>query len=201
MNDVIGHVAYDVSEEGAFSVKPYSKKMARLMDEVRPLVIPRVIIPSPLSISQHQNCSDSEISCVGHTSHPEMQSSFVSVSPLSITGKKSRVWNIRSGSKVFLLHVPTLKPNQFVLAQDRPELLKLISGAKKYDRDHNYPCIFTHKSHIPYFHLLNWYNIYSKLPSCETFEVAFRDYEVQFCVRVIMVILGCSLRSHFSLRY
>ena len=34
MNDVIGHLSYDINEENEFAVKPYSKKMARIIDEV-----------------------------------------------------------------------------------------------------------------------------------------------------------------------
>ena len=34
MNDIIGPVSYDVSEENEFAVKPYSKKTARIIDEV-----------------------------------------------------------------------------------------------------------------------------------------------------------------------
>ena len=34
MNDIIGPVSYDVNEENEFAVKPYSKKTARIIDEV-----------------------------------------------------------------------------------------------------------------------------------------------------------------------
>ena len=34
MNDIIGPVSFDVNEENEFAVKPYSKKTARIIDEV-----------------------------------------------------------------------------------------------------------------------------------------------------------------------
>ena len=38
MNDIIGPVSFDVSDENEFAVKPYSKKTARIIDEVSGVV-------------------------------------------------------------------------------------------------------------------------------------------------------------------